>query len=261
MLTFARITSIVVGLVLALSILWAIFDYRKWRALGPGGLPPNVIGWLKTTAMRFHKSDPLDTERYATQINAPGDHAFLGDLPKREGRRPTIAVHPVPHRQLDQFVDTEMKRKVAELFDATVARQPELLHFKLSYLEKRHQAIFLCHPENGHEHGVNSHGEVAHIHPSDSSMHMIFSPSDAKTVILGGWGERHPLAGGPLPGTELVLPDTYLFIYPPRNDVELGITRILLDASVSHMAMVSPAGERQIQSPAVNAGNQRQSFG
>jgi len=236
--TFVSIALTVVALGLAATAIWVFLDYRKWRALGPGGLPPNFVGWLKTTRMRLHKGDPLDTERYAKQIGLAGDRAFLGELSKREGQRPTIAVHPVPHRQLDQFVSDDMRQKVKELFDAKVAHNFELIEYKHSYLEKRHQAVFLRHSENGHAHAVNSHGEIAHIHPSDSSMHMLFSPSDARTVILGSWGERHPLAGGPLPGTELVLPDTYLFIYPPRNDFELGVTARLLDAAVSHMAVL-----------------------
>lgn len=245
--TFASIAWMVVALGLAAAMLWAFRDYRKWRALGPGGLPANVGGWLKTTRMRLQKSDPLDTDGYTKQIGSAGDCSFLEELPKREGDRPTIAVHPVPHRQLNQLVSPEMQRKIKELFDATVARKIELLQYKQSYLEKRHQAVFLCHPENGHGHAANSHGEIAHIHPSDSSMHMIFSPSDAKTIILGGWGERHPLAGGPLRGTDLVLPDTYLLIYPARNDFELGLTARLLDAAVSHMAALPRSEQRQAQ--------------
>jgi hypothetical protein len=245
-----RAALIFLALGFAAAIIWIFRDYQKWRALGPGGLPANLIGWLKTTRMRLQKGDPLDTDSYTAQIGAAGDCSFLAELPKREGRRPAIAVHPVPHRQLDQFVGDDMRGKIKNLFDAKVAGGSELLEYKQSYLEKRHQALFLRRLEGAHSHAANSHGEIAHIHPSDNSMHMIFSASDAHTVILGGWGERHPLAGRPLPGTELVLPDTYLLIYPPRNDFELKVAARLLDAAVRHMAVlprseVNPVGDEQ----------------
>jgi hypothetical protein len=236
--TAAEIVLIIAVLAMAAAIVWAVRDYRSWIALGPGGLPSNWIGWLKTTNMRLQAGDPLDVNLYAKQIGRPGDSAFLSNLPVRQGARPKIAPQPVPHRQLDQFVGDDMRQKVRELFDGTVARGSERLEYKHSYLEKRHPAVFLRHPEQGHAHAEKSHGEVAHIHPSDSSMHMLFSPSDAKSVILAGWGERHALAGRSLPGTELVLPDTYLLIYPPRNESELAVTARLLDASVSHMAVL-----------------------
>jgi hypothetical protein len=229
---------------LATAVAWVLRDYRAWRDLGPGGLPPNAIGWVKTTAMRLQKGDPLDTRRYEARIDDPRDSAFLTKLPQRLGSRPRIAPHPVPHRQLDQFVGEEMKQKIAKLFDEVTSLHSDTLEYKLSYLEKRHQAIFLRDPAQGHADAANSHGEVAHIHPSDSSMHMIFSSGDAKTVILGGWGERHPLAGNPLRGTDLVLPDTYLLIYPSRNDLELGVVAQLLDAAVNHMKQNSPASAR-----------------
>jgi len=49
-------------------------------------------------------------------------------------------------------------------------------------------------------------------------MHMIFGPSDARTVIEKGWGERHPLSGV-YPG----LPVTYLMIYAPRDQEEVAM--------------------------------------
>ena len=38
---------------------WAVADYRKWRALGPGGLPSTWRGWLTTTRLRLQMRDPL----------------------------------------------------------------------------------------------------------------------------------------------------------------------------------------------------------
>lgn len=213
---------------------WVYGDYHKWLALGPGGLPYNFSGWMSTTRMRWQKRDPFDTDRYAKVIGAPGDCAFISDLPRRQGSRPSIGVHPVPHRQLNQLPNNEMKSKITELFDALIARRADLVAYKLSFFEKRHNAVTLLQPEKGHADAQATHGEVGHIHPSDGSMHMILSPSDTKKVIEAGWGECHPLAG-----VMLGLPDTYMMIYPPRDEQELAVTVRLLDAAVTYMAKLS----------------------
>ena len=210
---------------------WAYRDYHEWLALGPGGLPYDVRGWLITTRMRALKRDPLDTRRFAMATGAPGETSFVDQLPEREGPRPTIGVHPVPHRQLDQLPGAEMKQKIAEVFDALVSRRSKLVHYQLSFFEKRNEAVFLREPDAAHADAKTSHGEIAHVHPSDGSMHMIFSPADARKTIQAGWGECHPLAG------KLNLPDTYLLIYPPRDQHELAVTARLLDAAVDHMAV------------------------
>ena len=213
------------------SGIWVYRDYHKWLALGPGGLPYNFRGYLTMTWMRRLKRDPIDTNRFAKAIGIDGDRSYLRDLPKREGPRPTIAVYPIPHRQIDQLPDSAMKQKIVAVFNDEVSRRSELVHYKLSFYEKRNQAVFLNHPENGSADGKISGGELGHVHPSDGSMHMIFSASDAKKVIEAGWGECHPLSG------QLNLPEPYLLIYPPRNEQELAVTALLLDAAVNHMAM------------------------
>ena len=213
------------------AAVWAYRDYRKWRALGPGGLPDNFRGWMTTTWMRTRKRDPIDTGRFSKLMATFGDRSFLDGLPMREGVRPAMAVYPVPHRQLDQIPSSEMKRKLEEIFNDLVSRRSDLVQYQLSFFEKRHQAVFLRRPDSGHAHARNSQGEIAHIHPSDGSMHMIFSPSDARKIIQAGWGESHPLAG-----VLLGFPDTYLLVYPPRSEHELGVTTRLLDAAVNHMS-------------------------
>ena len=88
-----RAALIFVALGLAAAIIWIFRDYQKWRALGPGGLPANLIGWLKATKMGLQKGDPLDTDGYTAQIGAAGACSLLGELPKRKGRWPTDEGH------------------------------------------------------------------------------------------------------------------------------------------------------------------------
>ena len=147
-----------------------------------------------------------------------------------------IGVHPVPHRQLDQLPGAPTTQRIVATFDDLVNRRPDLLRYELSFFEKRNQAVFLRDPVSGHADAKASHGEIAHVHPSDGSMHMIFGAGDARVVMEAGWGECHPLAG------RLNLPDTYILVYPPRDANEMEMTRQLLEAAVSHMALLDPKG-------------------
>ena len=129
-----------------------------------------------------------------------------------------------------------MTQRIVATFDDLVNRRPDLLRYELSFFEKRNQAVFLRDPAAGHADAKASHGEIAHVHPSDGSMHMIFGAGDARAVIEPGWGECHPLAG------RRNLPDSYILVYPLRDANEMEMTRQLLEAAVSHMALLDPKG-------------------
>ncbi|MGC4027685.1 MAG: DUF5519 family protein [Steroidobacteraceae bacterium] len=233
------LTAILVLIIIALgaAAYWARRDFCAWIALGKGGLPGNLRGWLTMTRFRLMKINPTDTSPLAGEIGGPADAAYLDRLLERNGPRPTIAPWPIPHRQCDQFMATGIRRKLDMLFDDAVSKNAALVHYKQSYFEKHSDAITLCHPECGHADARFGQGECAHIHPRDGSMHMIFSASDARKVLEAGWGEFHPLSGA-IP----LLPSTYLYVYPPRDEIELGVVGQLLDASIAHMAK-SQAGQ------------------
>jgi hypothetical protein len=227
-------STIVAIVLLAGALSWAWSDYRAWLALGKGGLPSNIRGWLITSRMRLRKRDPLDITMYSEPEGNSGADTHLGALPGRCGPRPKIARWPIPHRQLDQFIGSEMRRRLDEAFDSAVRRHSALVGFQLSHYERQSPAITLCRPDCGHAHAGLSCGEVAHIHPGDGSMHMILSVGDASVAIGAGWAERHPMSGV-LPE----LPNTYLYVYPPRDALELGVVEQLLEASIRHMATPS----------------------
>lgn len=184
-------------------------------------------GWIALTRYRLMMRDPFATDMYAP---AAASVSGVGSLPPRAGPRPRMAPYPIPHRQLDQYGGSLIRGELNRLFNAVVARHSGLVEYKLSHFEKHSQAITLCCPDRGHVHARASHGEVAHIHPFDGSMHMIFSEADAKAVIEAGWGERHPLAG-----LVLNIPNTYLFVYPPRDAFELSIVGRLIESAIAHM--------------------------
>lgn len=188
---------------------WAVRDYRKWRSLGPGGLPPNVAGWITVTGMRLRGRDPFEPLE-------PGEgdvSRILLDLPPRDGQRPEVGPHPVPHRVLDQHAPEPVKAALQAVV-AELAVPP--LEIRTSGWEKHHDA--LC---------VRGGPEIAHVHPSDGSMHVVLGAVDARVVVKRRWGEYHPLAG-----VMLGLPATYTLLYPPRTLAEVEVLRAVLTAAV-----------------------------
>jgi hypothetical protein len=211
---------------------WAVKDYREWKSLGKGGVPYNVYGWLMVTRFRFEARDTLDTAQYADRIGGLDDSVRLPELPRRQGPRPRMGKHPVPHRQMDQKPEDNTARKLLDqVFDRFVDQNGSYVRYAKSFYEKRNDAVTLVDLYRSRPLSKLSQGEVAHIHPSDGSMHMIFSPSDAKQVIDKGWGERHPLCGAPRHN----IPDTYLMIYTPRDANEVAVIKQLLRGAVEHM--------------------------
>ncbi|WP_086820398.1 luciferase family protein [Allokutzneria sp. NRRL B-24872] len=204
-------------------------DYEQWRGLGAGGIPNTPAGWLQVSWLRTQKREARDPGVFRPLVGRPGDGRWLGPIPHRQGPRPSVAPHPVPHRQTDQ--PGSLRGRVAALdhFDARAAREPAVIGYRRSFFEKHSDAITVVDLARAPEVIRVTHGEAAHIHPTDGSMHMIFSPTDAITVLETGWGERHPLAGDypnmPLP---------YVFVYSPRTVEEADVVRRLLDASAGY---------------------------
>ncbi|MGZ8556930.1 MAG: luciferase domain-containing protein [Chitinophagaceae bacterium] len=152
----------------------------------------------------------------------------------REGQKPTIAPFAVPHRQMNQHNDTVIRNLQKKIFDAQVADVYYNLVYKMIYLERNSAGIFLKDSAAGNASVVPiSHAEVGHIHPTDGSMHIILSPSDTKAIIEKGWGELHGLAGQDRAAK------TYMMIYAPRNEMELVITKSILEAAVKYASHIA----------------------
>jgi len=93
----------------------------------------------------------------------------------------------------------------------------------------------------------------------DGSLHLITSPTDARIILKKCWGELHPLAGllyrshwlGALRYTPFdwmrfrqrpnqkelrkggAIPPTYLLIYRPRDQEEMGRIKEIIGAAIS----------------------------
>lgn len=201
---------------------WALRDYRAWRALGPGGLPPTPMGWLTMDLLRIRawRVDPFDTTGWA------GTGHLTGPLPVRQGPRPAVARYPIPHRQLDQLPDHRFTPSLTVA--SFVAARPALTCHH-SYYEKHNDAAFVAMGSPIDADGEVSGGEIGHIH-ADGSLHVILSRADASRAVGNQWGELHPLAG-----RAAGLPRTYVLLYAPRESGEEAVAERLLDAAAAHM--------------------------
>ena len=104
----------------SLPLLYQIFalvrqDYRGWKALGKGGLPYNVWGWLINSVLRTlgretKSTKCYDSEKLQSKGGAVGTRGWLSDIPIRAGLRPSIGPWMAPHRHLDQHANPELNK-------------------------------------------------------------------------------------------------------------------------------------------------------
>ncbi|NYD36028.1 luciferase family protein [Actinomycetospora corticicola] len=186
---------------------WARRDYRAWRALGQGGLPPTPWGWVCVTALRGVALLPAPSR---SQEGPPSEE--VENLPRRAAPRPTVAPHPVPHRVVDQQAPDELVVGLQRHLEDLARRPP--LQMATSRWERHHAALWW-----------GSTDEIAHVHPVDGSCHVVLPPADLDTVQERGWGVVHPLAG------RGGLPRSYTLLFPPRDVTEAGHVAAVLRAA------------------------------
>ena len=172
--------------------------------------------------------DPLDMTTLRHLAKTVAHAAYLAPLPFRCATRPQVGHHPIPHRQLNQRAAPHLVATLQTAFDAAVMENASRVGYALSHFEKHTQAITSL-SNGGDPIADTSHGEIAHIHNSDGSMHMILSPADAVVAVEAGWAELHGLAG-----RAVGLPATYLMIYAPQSGQDVVIVSRLLAAAIAY---------------------------
>ena len=104
----------VLTILLLLLFRYAYFDYQAWYALGGGGIPHNVFGWLVQSLLRLRASRNVrDSGCYDAAIKnneLEGTSFLSGQLPAWTGKAPKTGAWVAPHRQLDQAASAEIKR-------------------------------------------------------------------------------------------------------------------------------------------------------
>ena len=242
---------------------YAYSDYQGWYALGPGGLPHNVFGWLVQSLLRLRASRNVrDSKCYdvAMRRSELERKRFLdGQLPDWIGEAPKTAVWVAPHRQLKQVATAEIKKVralllngfmknygqksyfnsrslILQALEATLSQivksNPRTLELGPSQIEGGSPALFIS-PESfnsDHDNYPRAPREVFHSHcEAEGSSHAILSAADAKLVLDKGWGERHGISGkglGP--------PLGYIMIFAPRTMRDVEIVGIIARAAARY---------------------------
>ncbi|OMP88066.1 hypothetical protein BK809_0002823 [Diplodia seriata] len=109
-------TTTITALTTILLVL-GIRDYRAFIALGPGGVPHNVLGWAAITLLirpfALSKAQATRTDDYPQDddegVTREGGKAHAGvlALPRRRGERAEVG-GIAPHRQLSQHAGAGM---------------------------------------------------------------------------------------------------------------------------------------------------------
>jgi hypothetical protein len=231
-------TLAVVAVGLASGAWMAARDYQRWLSLGVGGVPSTLRGWLKVTRLRMQKLEARDPRAFDAIAGGPHDRSWLADLPSREGPRPEVWPYPVPHRQASQPGTPHGRARAIDIFDAHAAQEPAVVTYRRSFFEKHGEALTVVDTTDSPPEIVVAHGEFAHIHAADGSMHVILSPADAAQVLTRGWGERHPLAG-----SWPAMPLNYVLLYSPRSVDEAEVVGTIVTAAATY-ATGGARGER-----------------
>ena len=217
----------------------AIASYRGFIAVGRGGIPNNIFGWLIQLAgqpigwRNMTSLEPYHDPKAIAQFGPHGRKSFLGDapLPQRRGDRPEVPTYVAPQRQTSETCrEADVER--LNLILADVANQnSDLLAIRNSVLElKDSMALWLnvdvVSPPSYLARATK--GELFHVH-HEGSAHTILSLADAEAAVRQGWAQRHKLSG-------VTLPLSYVLIYAPRDDDEVQIWRRFVGAAVGFAA-------------------------
>ncbi len=209
-------------------------DYQAWVALGLGGLPHTFDGYVTMKRLGEKMRNPLDVQHLISLSGKPGDVKTLSKLPKRTGHRPHIAPFAIPHRQTDQHNDTTLRKAQMGVIEEFLKSSECPLAYKQSFFERHNKALFIRDSVSGNPTIMAiTHAEIGHARPTDGSMHMILSPSDAQVVITSGWGELHGLAGQTFAPGRALAPG-YMMIYAPRDKRELEVVKQIVKAAIRY---------------------------
>lgn len=184
---------------LGLSALWLRKNYREFKAIGRGGLPYNVRGWLIALFLKLFSRETLSTLEYDRDPNKERWIEDADSIPVRKSSRPGSGFHVVPARQTNQLPTKEMmvvsnvsylactlslasRLQLLDRFFAHLVKQnSDYLEFQRSPHETLHDGVVLKSTLPApHDVAKRAIREVAHIHPLDHSMHVLLAPQDCK---------------------------------------------------------------------------------
>lgn len=237
-----------------------IDEYQGWLNMGQGGLPYNFYGYCVNLYLtfRFGRRDTMSLSLYdrpdnnspawkkasqQEQMNA--QKSWLATpLPVRAGPRSRAIHYCAPQREknANEYLDPELKEVIVNrlgfIYFSNVQQAymkafedlvetTDSVEWRTSVLERRGRAMFLKDTYDLPNPLAYARRELAHLHDSDISGHILLSFGDAREVLSKGWGERHRVAG-------TIAPLGYMILYQPRNMKELEMFMNILKAAIAY---------------------------
>ncbi|KAK3720386.1 hypothetical protein LTR37_003797 [Vermiconidia calcicola] len=200
--------------------------YLAYLALGPGGTPATVPGFVKVSLLGLFA---IQNPYKSTSLHHTGGH--LKHLPQRQGRRPQVK-GIAPHRQVTQKAEKHIFERLSSNIIRMASDSRDELRVGTSCIEQHGIGLFTTMPGRYSRHRCRT--EVCHAHPSDGSMHMTLHPADAKVVLEAGWGEKHPLSRGGY--FERFVPEGFVMVYSPRDEADVDIAIRIIEAAAWYVS-------------------------
>lgn len=104
-------------------------DYTTWRAVGPGAMPYNALGWLFQSLLRPFGQRKLWDEKVFDDPEVIATYGPLGatsfleeELPKRRGKRPYVPTYVAPQRQAPGWGNDARMQEVCKDFSLVIEK-------------------------------------------------------------------------------------------------------------------------------------------
>ena len=231
--------SILVGTAIVTYLLKFItIDIRPFLSTKPGRVIGSVIQKAFEQVLNtLSVSDPL------TPLNSPiakSSRGYLETLPQRTGSRPEVEGigSPIQKTQLPLWEQKDIQDRLRNLIIEVPKTYPQSTYLgRSTYEPSSPTSLFARHRVFDETKYL---GEIISANAEDGFIHSSLHPSDVKTVIEKGWGQRHPLSGrltsrltglvdgnqpSPIAGSKVLL-------YAPRNDEDLEVIKHIINAAV-----------------------------
>ncbi|RDW59939.1 hypothetical protein BP6252_13026 [Coleophoma cylindrospora] len=157
----------------------------------------------------------------AAHLKAP-QPSFLPEVPQRRGGWPEVMPRILPQRQYPEYIAPEPHARLQEIVRRIAAERPDLFEMKPLHTEggtaESLYAIKDLPTLNQIAQDAAANQELTHVHPSDNSLHVFLSDSDAKKVAEAGWGQRFAIPA---------VKGGWIMVYAPRDEAVLDLVEIV----------------------------------
>ncbi len=182
-------------------------------------------------------SDPLTPPISPIATSSRG---YLETLPQRRGSRPQVdgISSPIQRTQLPPWEEKDVQDRLRNLIIKIPEKYPQSTYLGRSTFEPDSPTSLYARHRAFNE--TKYYGEIISANTEDGFIHASLHPSDVKTLMEKGWGQRHPLSGRlatrlaglvdsnqptPVAGSKVLL-------YAPRNSEDLKVIEQILNAAV-----------------------------